>query len=278
MFKNKAFTLIELLVVIAIIAILAAILFPVFAQAKEAAKKTQDLSNYKQQALAELSYLTDSDDLFPLGFGQDLTGAWLWNFNQYFPADYPDGPGTDGSYARRIVSSPVAWANSTFAYMKNLDIMTGPGLPNVSAGGASNANLAVGKKRGLSSSTYNGLLMSYPQSGVQSVANVPLVWDGRGKANTIGAVLSNPALQCPEVNVPCRYVPWVSGCANTVNGQQSAVFGLSGSAWVYGKGANFAMVDGHAKHRKLGATLAPADTDANVDPYTQYDSTGQRMR
>jgi len=49
---KRAFTLIELLVVIAIIAILAAILFPVFAQAKEAAKKTNALSNAKQQGLA----------------------------------------------------------------------------------------------------------------------------------------------------------------------------------------------------------------------------------
>jgi prepilin-type N-terminal cleavage/methylation domain-containing protein/prepilin-type processing-associated H-X9-DG protein len=62
---RRAFTLIELLVVIAIIAILAAILFPVFAQAKEAAKKTQCVSNQKQLGLAFLQYATDSDDLFP---------------------------------------------------------------------------------------------------------------------------------------------------------------------------------------------------------------------
>ncbi|MBZ0213289.1 MAG: prepilin-type N-terminal cleavage/methylation domain-containing protein, partial [Nitrospirae bacterium] len=48
MLKRRAFTLIELLVVIAIIAILAAMLFPVYAQAKESAKKTTALSNYKQ--------------------------------------------------------------------------------------------------------------------------------------------------------------------------------------------------------------------------------------
>ena len=61
---KKAFTLIELLVVIAIIAILAAILFPVFAQAKEAAKKTACLSNEKQLALGILMYNNDSDDTF----------------------------------------------------------------------------------------------------------------------------------------------------------------------------------------------------------------------
>ena len=60
--RVRAFTLIELLVVIAIIAILAAILFPVFAQAKEAAKKTVDLSNQKQIMTAIIMYATDNDD------------------------------------------------------------------------------------------------------------------------------------------------------------------------------------------------------------------------
>lgn len=60
--KKKAFTLIELLVVIAIIAILAAILFPVFARAKAAAKKTADLSNHRQIVAALLMYAQDNDD------------------------------------------------------------------------------------------------------------------------------------------------------------------------------------------------------------------------
>jgi prepilin-type N-terminal cleavage/methylation domain-containing protein len=62
---KRAFTLIELLVVIAIIAILAAILFPVFAQAKLAAKKTQGLSQCKQVGTSLQIYLGDSDDMFP---------------------------------------------------------------------------------------------------------------------------------------------------------------------------------------------------------------------
>ena len=60
--QKRAFTLIELLVVIAIIAILAAILFPVFSQAKSAAKKTQSVSNLKQLGLAWLLYSGDYDD------------------------------------------------------------------------------------------------------------------------------------------------------------------------------------------------------------------------
>lgn len=63
--KRNGFTLIELLVVIAIIAILAAILFPVFAQAKLAAKKTASLSNMKQIATASIMYAGDNEDSMP---------------------------------------------------------------------------------------------------------------------------------------------------------------------------------------------------------------------
>jgi len=76
--RSRAFTLIELLVVIAIIAILAAILFPVFAQAKEAAKKTQDLSNTKQHSIAVHMYGSDSDDTFPRGVYTSEVNLWGW--------------------------------------------------------------------------------------------------------------------------------------------------------------------------------------------------------
>ncbi|MCW5940895.1 MAG: prepilin-type N-terminal cleavage/methylation domain-containing protein [Fimbriimonadaceae bacterium] len=85
MTKHKAFTLIELLVVIAIIAILAAILFPVFAQAKIAAKKTVALSNAKQIAIANMIYMSDYDDaLIKEFFG--------------FPADCSSWPGDGWAY------------------------------------------------------------------------------------------------------------------------------------------------------------------------------------
>jgi len=73
---RRAFTLIELLVVIAIIAILAAILFPVFAQAKLAAKKTADLSNIKQLGTATVMYETDNDDVTPMASYYDRSIAY----------------------------------------------------------------------------------------------------------------------------------------------------------------------------------------------------------
>ncbi len=73
--RNKGFTLIELLVVIAIIAILAAILFPVFAKAREAARSTTCLSNVKQLGTAFMMYTTENDDTFPVCYAEAHTVA-----------------------------------------------------------------------------------------------------------------------------------------------------------------------------------------------------------
>jgi prepilin-type N-terminal cleavage/methylation domain-containing protein len=103
-FNTRAFTLIELLVVIAIIAILAAILFPVFAQAKLAAKKTQQLSNVKQIGTAIMIYAADQDDNHPPAWNDrsencgwagnvnfvKYTEPYVKNYNMFFSPVDPD--------------------------------------------------------------------------------------------------------------------------------------------------------------------------------------------
>ena len=98
--QKRAFTLIELLVVIAIIAILAAILFPVFAQAKSAAKKTQSVSNLKQLGLAWLLYAGDYDDTLM----RQSTGAIADGKVYYWWGSYDGTTSTCGNFVNRASS------------------------------------------------------------------------------------------------------------------------------------------------------------------------------
>jgi prepilin-type N-terminal cleavage/methylation domain-containing protein len=95
---NKAFTLIELLVVIAIIAILAAILFPVFANAREKARETTCVSNLRQIGMAVRMYVQDYDETFPI-------------FHAYnnIPA-----PGTPGHRGTEVSLEPYTKAKDIF--------------------------------------------------------------------------------------------------------------------------------------------------------------------
>ena len=123
---KKAFTLIELLVVIAIIAILAAILFPVFAQAKQAAKKTQALSNVKQLGLATQMYLGDSDDRYLPAF--NTTADWATYANGWNPKwapnvqPYVKSIGLYSSPVDSTAGKPVTgmeWAGSNMSFTPN---------------------------------------------------------------------------------------------------------------------------------------------------------------
>src|SRR5438093_5568418 len=81
--RSKGFTLIELLVVIAIIAILAAILFPVFAQAREKARAITCVSNIKQIGLATAMYVQDYDETFPIAWGEPDNFTWYLQVDPY---------------------------------------------------------------------------------------------------------------------------------------------------------------------------------------------------
>ena len=132
--QAKGFTLIELLVVIAIIAILAAILFPVFAQARESARKSSCASNMKQIGLGVIQYQQDFDETFPLA---DV------NFRSRTDKD-------------RLTAE---WQNATQPYIKNEQILRCPsdGTPIAAADGT--ATPATGAQNAsISSYVYNGNL------------------------------------------------------------------------------------------------------------------------
>jgi len=119
--KSKAFTLIELLVVIAIIGILAAMVFPVFARARESARKTVCLSNVKNIALAVQMYLADNNDTLPPG--EHNAGVLT-----YFEA-IPGGENPDAAYYPTCTfhSNPyLRWPVILDEYVKNRDVWRCP--------------------------------------------------------------------------------------------------------------------------------------------------------
>lgn len=125
---RKAFTLIELLVVIAIIAILAAILFPVFAQAKTAAKKTSAISNVNQLGKSVMLYMTDSDDIYPRN--DDCYAGSSLNSALNTRAFQPTGPGcvTAPFYYR---ANHYSWQKWVMPYTKNVTVFEHPGRQKV---------------------------------------------------------------------------------------------------------------------------------------------------
>jgi prepilin-type N-terminal cleavage/methylation domain-containing protein/prepilin-type processing-associated H-X9-DG protein len=107
--NRRAFTLIELLVVIAIIAILAAILFPVFARARENARRSSCQSNLKQIGLGMMQYTQDYDEHMPAGF---LTNTGV---------PYPDG----------VARTFQSWRVAIFPYVKSVQVFNCPSADSI---------------------------------------------------------------------------------------------------------------------------------------------------
>jgi len=267
--NRKAFTLIELLVVIAIIAILAAILFPVFSQAKMAAKKAACLSNIKQAGLGLIMYAGDSDDLFPMSeYGDNYSAA----------------------------TPHITWTTTVFPYVKNGDqsvdpvagnkVCTGkdgifkdPGAPAVNLTNVGQEGYYFGVNRLICAADYNGgeswfdgngqivpplsqtsidapadkILMA--EKGLNSQAdgwNYPWFVDWQFQyIDSIATTPGNPATVTRDGDRSqdptwALYTPWF----NT-----DCISGVSDGKWEcaahpryrYSGNANFTFTDGHAK-------------------------------
>jgi prepilin-type N-terminal cleavage/methylation domain-containing protein len=259
---KRAFTLIELLVVIAIIAILAAILFPVFAQAKLAAKKTASLSNVKQMGTAANIYTTDYDDVLMPAVGF-YGGIHMWNYWHDVPADWR--------------STNAAWVafhtglanNNVQPYMKNTQMLEAPGVKSdASLGGTP----VAGKTPAKNGYVYNGLLSSYNATAIASVSTAP-IWSQIGGVNRVGYGISIPGLWCDQAAVPCQYVPAKPTCGTVNNGELSVLWLGMGTQWMYNRSQTWSHADSSAKVHRVGMQLA-GRTDYRTDPYSRYATTG----
>ncbi len=272
---KRAFTLIELLVVIAIIAILAAILFPVFAQAKMAAKKSVHISNYKQTGTASQLYLADYDDLFPQAFVKRPAPTLTWFYGGVHPVPANAVLTAPWNTPERIHQASNFWGNSMQPYMKNLDIFemtAAKGKPQVAG---EIFNPAV--KRAQMGLTMNGYLHTYSGTAMDNVAVVPMFWNVQS-VNFQGRGLSTPTLICAGVDTSCVFNPGgrPNGDAGSSNGGYY-VYDFTSSVWQYDRKGVVVRADTSTKVFANGTALSPNGTGWGgklIDPWNNVGANG----
>jgi prepilin-type N-terminal cleavage/methylation domain-containing protein len=287
--KNKAFTLIELLVVIAIIAILAAILFPVFAQAKAAAKKTATLNNIKEIGLAAYLYANDYDDnlgdmpayneqvesyVLAVRMAPYIKSNAMWLNNQ---SPYQNV----GSMQHGVVD--LAISTGQVVYMK------APDDPCVGVGKSTYTNGSPYKYTDATSNYYkdiyppvdfmvNGLMWSYNNGGCPTggltngythpgpnlVSGINGPQNGTGQAGVTMTSVAKCvlALDAPSDNQYSR-----GGASNAL----AAQFWGANYQGEDGQGLNAVFFDSHAKYYSQAA-LEPTGWNAHDDAWTSFDN------
>jgi len=256
---RKAFTPIELLVVIAIIAILAAILFPVFAQAKEAAKFTQALSNTKQLGTSTAIYLSDSDDVFPLTAVLRPANGKL-GVNLLFP--FPASSTQLNVYAGwntvpRLNMASCYWGNAIFTYVKNPDVYAFSSNPTIAPAADSFGNGPTYND----TLTLNGHLHHYPQTSINNSSVVPLYWPGNGKVNLRGRGTSQPFLDCGGTIDDCTFNP-----NNQASASGQTTFGNPAAGFADGTGASPATLASFWVFSNKRMPVVRTDTSAKSTP------------
>ncbi len=217
---TPGFTLIELLVVIAIIAILAAILFPVFAQAREKARAIVCLSNQKQIALAVVMYANDYDETLVPG-----RNGSTFDFTQQFYFDYLLNP-----------------------YVKNQNIWTCP-----SVGIQSQFGQQLIRSIGMNTVVAVDYLAWGPPPSPVALASI----DYPAELIVMCEAEANPWNGDAGFGTGSFGSPFQACQAAQADAKGSTVTNLIQPYLRHSKGANYALGDGHAKFRKPAATLVP---------------------
>jgi prepilin-type N-terminal cleavage/methylation domain-containing protein/prepilin-type processing-associated H-X9-DG protein len=229
--RRKGFTLIELLVVIAIIAILAAILFPVFAQARDKARSISCLSNNKQLATAVYMYAQDYDEYIPvLGVGAENRGRWTWQITPYIKNRQvftcPNTPKNnyDGSQ----------WSDrSSYGWNFVLSAASGYGTPNV---------------------------QGYSLAQIPKPADTIVIGE-TGYDNTPGwAMFARDPRKAPASDTRPGYWPQHRHHVAKSNPFQDTQYNIGRQIPTEGQ-CNYVFLDGHAKSLSVGSAFREADTE-----------------
>jgi prepilin-type N-terminal cleavage/methylation domain-containing protein/prepilin-type processing-associated H-X9-DG protein len=267
---HRGFTLIELLVVIAIIAILAAILFPVFARARENARRASCQSNLKQLGLGVAQYVQDYDELMP--------PADTWDYGSH-TAFLPAG-------AWCVYQTPgkfFKWMDAILPYTKSTQIYYCPSgqPPSYVTNAASPWNSTA------SACSATAVRKSDPMSnyGYAYNWNALPVWDGRGLDasgnvvntsywhrrhmsefnNSAGVVLLSDRGSFREAIQQINVAP--SGAE--VSGQEYTYYGTN-PGYKHLDTSNFLFVDGHVKSMPYGRFLTDQNSLLGVGTNIEY--------
>ena len=276
--SRNGFTLIELLVVIAIIAILAAILFPVFAQAREKARAITCVSNEKQIGLACLMYTQDYDEVYPLSW--DEAGFWVSAVDPYIKSS--------GVQAWALGTHDTVWqcpddtTGDTVSYSANPMLLGGgapdwgfPVVPSASLGKVNSPADCVLAGESIPGYGANGQVINDPTTFTDPIDDL-----GQTTDYTVPAVqYYHNLLHIDMTNQKPGYVPCPSSIQINWPAGSAAAEGCKEISWRHSHSgedsgeSNMIFADGHAKAVHFGQSLPDNWFPQQLTgPLLQYDN------